>query len=484
MSEVRLDNVQGNILRGYRGGLRHVRHMMLAVADPAAARRFLAAASRGGSVDVPAITRAPHWGAADPPACFNIGLTHAGLRALGVAEAMLATFPREFVEGMAERAVKLGDIGDSAPANWPAPFDRPDRIHLVATGYANSPGTLDAMQAAASRAFDVLGVRDGRARTERDVLGSDRDGDNLPARRVFFGYADSIAQPRFAVDGHAGSSSTRPLQPLGTVLLGYPTQLEGVFFRVPLSDELGRDGAFNAFRVMAQDVSAFEAYLDDAGEALLRLEQAGGPPLLPVDAEASFDRPIDRLGALREAVAAQMCGRWRNGTPVAVSPFHPLPAGSRKAFNDFDYRGATTCPAGAHIRRVNPRDGMIVQRNANYARQLVRRGTPYGPDFDAAQPDDRERGLLGNFLCASLGAQYEAVMSDWLNLGLSNPDVTGINDPLIGTNTPEMSVFDLRLADGLYHHLRGFPRFVTTRGGSYTFLPSLAAIDYLAALPG
>jgi hypothetical protein len=30
--------------------------------------------------------------------------------------------------------------------------------------------------------------------------------------------------------------------------------------------------------------------------------------------------------------------------------------------------------------------------------------------------------------------------------------------------------------------LSRFPRFVTTRGGAYTFLPSLTAIDYLSKL--
>jgi len=38
------------------------------------------------------------------------------------------------------------------------------------------------------------------------------------------------------------------------------------------------------------------------------------------------------------------------------------------------------------------------------------------------------------------------------------------------------------LPDGDKIRLRGFPRFVRTRGGAYTFLPSLPAIRYLAAL--
>jgi len=53
---------------------------------------------------------------------------------------------------------------------------------------------------------------------------------------------------------------------------------------------------------------------------------------------------------------------------------------------------------------------------------------------------------------------------------------------LIGANTVETSWFDLSLRNGGAIRLRGFPRFVTTRGGAYTFLPSLPAIQYLSKL--
>ena len=101
----------------------------------------------------------------------------------------------------------------------------------------------------------------------------------------------------------------------------------------------------------------------------------------------------------------------------------------------------------------------------------------YGDTLDLANPDDKERGLPGNFIGASLGAQFEAVMCDWLNLGLHSPEITGSNDPLLGANTPETSWFDLNLwkdddqAAMEKHRICGLPRFVTTREGAYTFLP-------------
>jgi hypothetical protein len=149
---------------------------------------------------------------------------------------------------------------------------------------------------------------------------------------------------------------------------------------------------------------------------------------------------------------------------------------------DFDFVGDSRCPYGAHIRRSNPRGGQIVQRVANHSRRLVRRGMPYGPAFDPAKPDGEERGLLGNFIGANLGAQFEAASCDWINLGLQDPRITGSNDPLVGANDPATSWFDIPLKSGATIRLRGLPRFVLTRGGAYTFLPSLAAIRYLGAL--
>jgi deferrochelatase/peroxidase EfeB len=479
-------NLQGNILRGYRRRL--VRHLMLEVRDRAAARRFLAAAVEGGGEDVPAIT--PESGGGRkwhpernpmPEACFNIGLTFEGLRALGVSAAQLATFPTEFAQGMTRRAMKLGDYGDSAPKNWPSPFDQPARIHVIASVYADLSDAIARAQAQVASAFTVLGVRDGR---------------DLAEDKVFFGYRDSISQPRFEhVADPDQSGVDEPVDPLGTVLLGHPTRLSTLRFSVPTPDELGRDGTFNAFRILAQDAAGFEAWLDAAAATLLdhpardNLLAPGHERWVGALATArTLARLRGRFGdraasaaALRETVAAQMCGRWRNGAPVALSPDTPTPDPS-VSLTDFDYDAASRCPAGSHLRRCNPRGGPIVQRIANYSRRLVRRGMSYGPDFDPDEPDDRERGLLGNFIGASLGAQFEAVMCDWLNLGLQDPDVTGSNDPLIGANAPETSWFDLTTRTGGTVRLRGFPRFVTTRGGAYAFLPSLPAIRWLARL--
>ena len=468
-----ISDIQGNILRGYRRGM--ARNLILEVTDRAAARRFLAASVEGDDTNVPAITRerSQKWPEQDRPTyCFNIGVTYEGLRALGVSADSLASFPTEFIEGMTNRAMKLGDFGDSAPKHWPKPFDQPERVHVMARIHANDEKKLDEIRDQVAQAFKVIGTWDGRQQEKG---------------KVFFGYVDGLSQPRFkrVVDPETVNVN-EPEDPLGTILLGYPTGIEGLEFRVPQPDELGFNGTFNAFRILAQDAAGFEAFLDRAAGELI--EHPDVDELLAPGDERKVGDGMDRFAALREVVAAQMCGRWRNGVPYGTSPDAQLPdpmlPDNTGALTNFDYTGASRCPAGSHMRRTNPRGGAIVQRIANHSRRLVRRGMSYGPDFDPQNPDDRERGLLGSFIGANLGAQFEAVMCDWLNLGLHDPDVTGANDPLLGANTRETSWFDLTLRNGGTIRIRGFPRFVTTRGGAYTFLPSLTAIRYLSRLTG
>lgn len=477
--------VQGNILRGYRRS--RVRYLMIAIKDARQTRQWLGRTLDAEDSGAPTITSEAPW-TERPEYCFNLGISYRGLQALQLSEASLNSFPDEYRSGMAARATKIGDVGKSAPAHWHAPFGTSE-LHLIISLYADDQAHLDSAQklieSATDSAFSILSVRDGW---------------NFDGSTVHFGYRDNISQPRFqGVHDPKQFPDAQPLSPIGSVLLGYPTAYEGLTWRVPTPQNLGLNGTFSAFRVLQQDVEGFERYLDQAADELQNHPQVGG--LAPPGIEKRwteqqhayksspenhwFERYLDSgfsyRDVLRELVAAALCGRWRNGVPMALSPHTPFPD-NPVSLTDFDYPQGSGCPYGSHTRRCNPRGGHIVQRVANNTRRLVRRGIPYGPVYNPDNPDQEERGLLGNFLSGNLGAQFEAVMCDWLNLGLQDPRVTGSNDPLLGVNDEKMSWFDLPLPDGPPIRLRGLPRFVETRGGEYLFLPGLPAIEYIASL--
>ena len=60
----------------------------------------------------------------------SVAFTWPGLRALGVDEASLATFPEEFRQGMVARSQMLGDTGANHPDNWVGGLASPDCTRL------------------------------------------------------------------------------------------------------------------------------------------------------------------------------------------------------------------------------------------------------------------------------------------------------------------------------------------------------------------
>lgn len=466
---VDLEDVQGNILRGYRK--ERVRHLIVTVADRIGARSWIGAAAQPERTAAPVVTRGSDWGSVPPDVCFNIGVTYAGMKALGVPASARASFSQAYRDGAVARARTVGDYGNSAPEHWQSWLRDSDAVHLILTLHANTAEQIDDYQAAmlaapGSEAVQVLGQNEG-AWFAPDI--------------VHFGYRDNISQPRFAEISPPGLHDDQPTAPLGTVLLGYPTAMQQLAWTLPNPAVLGVNGAFGAFRVLEQDVEAFEAYLDQAAELLL--ESAQADRLLPQPFDTGKHTAAERQAAMREVVAAKFAGRWRTGTPLALSPRDPSPE-PPVSDTDFDYSDdpdGLNCPIGSHLRRANPRSAQIVQRVSNHTRRLIRRNTPYGPPYDPKNPERAERGLVGYFLCADLAAQFEAVQYDWINLGLQDPRLTGSNDPLLGDNDAEGSWFDVG-TDTDAVRLRSFPRFVRTRGAAYIFLPSISALRWIGAL--
>src|SRR3954467_3901256 len=65
----------------------------------------------------------------------TVAFTWNGLRALGVDEASLATFPEEFRQGMVARSAMLGDRGANHPDHWVDQTNSP-ALHAIAILFA------------------------------------------------------------------------------------------------------------------------------------------------------------------------------------------------------------------------------------------------------------------------------------------------------------------------------------------------------------
>jgi Dyp-type peroxidase family len=441
-----LADVQGLIVRGYT--MPRARHLLLRIEAPAAARGLLASLVDGDRGN-PRVTTGVPWGA-KPECCLNVGITFAGLRALEVPAESLAGFPEEFAAGAAARAGLVGDVGTSAPEHWLPVFADPE-LHLIVSLFGQDDAAVD------GTTTDLV-ARFAPGVTELGRL----DAALLGARVDHFGFVDGISQPSIASAPPTGPPDTMPVAPAGQFLLGHPSQHRDFTYPVPTPDALGHNGSFAAFRMLAQDVDAFAALLAEQSR---------------------------RTGMPEELVAAKMCGRWRNGTPLVLSPETdaPEPPLAPEQLNDFDYVGrfgderGLACPIGAHVRRMYPR-GSRVAGNGGHKHRIVRRGLTYGPAYDPASPHDGvERGLLGMFIGVSLRDQFEFLMAHWANDGLFAPGLGRSKDPILGANDDGAGTFPIP-GPGGPTVLTDIPRLVTTRGGAYCFLPSLTAIRYLAAM--
>jgi deferrochelatase/peroxidase EfeB len=434
---IALSDVQGLILRSY--GMDALRLFVLRVDQPADARRAL------GKLNI--ASGAP-WDQ-KPEACINLAVTFAGLQALGLPQSSLTSFPEDFQQGPAPRAAIVGDTGDSAPANWQDGFAGPG-IHILVLLFA---------QTAAIRETQSVTLRSLWAGAMSEV--ATKDGDMLPGTVAHFGYRDGFSQPTIEGGVPNPVPETVVAAPAGEFLLGYPSQFTGFSYPVPQPAEMGVNGSFLALRILAQDCKAFDELLRDAPQ---------------------------KFGIDGEKLAAKMVGRWRNGTPLELSPDRdtPSPAIPLEQWNQYDYdtdpRGYR-CPIGSHMRRNNPRNSPIAG-GGGLNHRIVRRGLPYGPPYDPAQPDDGiERGLLGLFIVASLKDQFEFLMSEWVNGSIFAPGLSGTKDPILGDNSNATGRFTIPVAGAKPIVVSGFSRLVQTRGAAYGFLPSLPAIQYISRLP-
>jgi Dyp-type peroxidase family len=438
--------IQGFVVRGYR--LPSAGYLFLRIDDAARARALLAETT-------PDVLTAAPW-ETKPESGINLAFTYPGLAALGVPGTSLAGFPDDFRSGMAARAELLGDVGESAPEQWEAPFGRGE-IHVLVM--------ISAQDAAALAARDAM-LREAIERHGGITVVGGQSGSALAGGTEHFGFADGFAQPAIEGSGVAPlpgqgapleDGGWRPIR-AGEFILGYRDE-ENAIPRAPVPDQLTINGSYLVYRKLRQHVGAFRRTLADAAR-----HWPGG----------------------EEQLAAKLVGRWRDGTPLELSPDRPDPAivadpARNNAFSYRDDQDGLRCPAGSHIRRANPRAGLPFEGKLVNRHRLIRRGIPYGAPLPAGAEDDGEdRGVVFMCLQASIARQFEFVQAQWFNdgnglhLGDDEDVVMGRHD---GPSPRKMTV-------------PGHPpcfvgplsRVVTVRGGEYFFTPGINGLQHLAAL--
>jgi len=374
----------------------------------------------------------------------TVAFTWNGLRALGVDETSLATFPEEFRQGMVARAEMLGDTGANHPDNWVGGLASPS-LHAIVILFAADE---------ASRERSVMEHNKFVAQCKDVEVLSSLDLQAVPPftyAHDHFGYRDRLSQPVIEGSGEVPTpGSGAPLKP-GEFILGYPDE-SGPPANLPQPEILSRNGSYMAYRRLQEHVGKFRDFL----------------------------RQNAQTPGEQELLAAKLMGRWRSGAPLVLAPDKddPVLGADPQRNNDFNYKQMDpqgyAVPLGSHMRRMNPRD---TAHNMN-RRRMIRRGATYGPLLPENTPEDGvERGIAAFVICASLIRQFEFAQNVWAN-DPNFHELGNERDPVIGNQD---GTFEFKIPKRpIRKKITGLPAFTTVRGGAYFFLPGIKALRYLA----
>jgi Dyp-type peroxidase family len=454
MSRLNETDIQGFVLRGYN--LPVARYLFLRFEDAHRARKLI-----GRLLSV--VTTGQRWDGGKPESTMNIAFTHRGLQHLELPDATLLSFPVEFQQGMRHRAGILGDCGINSPDHWEGVW-REGRVHawIGVNGLTN-----EALEASCANIQSRVEETGGATVVyTQDAAAVVMNG--KPCTSEHFGYTDGFGNPdylgieRSMQPGQGKLLSNGKWAPLATgeLLLGYADEA-GELPVAPIPHLLASNGTFMVYRKLHQNVANFRAYLDKQAAVY-----SGG----------------------KEKLAAKFVGRWRDGTPLELSPNQPDPTIVKdpNRNTDFTYGGdaeGTRCPIGAHIRRVHPRDAFGFNGQLINRRRITRRGLPYGRFVPEGEPvsDTEERGIIFMVLNASLSRQFEFVQQQWIQYG-NDSHLGNDKDVLLG-NHGGKGRFVVQGETSLTNPpfvCSGLPDFVELRGGDYFFLPSITALGMIS----
>jgi Dyp-type peroxidase family len=416
------------------------RYEFLSLKDPAGARAWLAA-----MLDKVPSAKTMRESVNQENRWITLAFTWTGLRALGVDEAALASFPEEFRQGMAARAEMLGDTGANDPAHWSDKTASPD-LHAIAILFARDAPERGRCEiehrklVAECKGVELLSALDLEATPPFDYA------------HDHFGYRDRLSQPVIEGSGDEPTPGSGAPLKAGEFLLGYPDE-SGVKPLLPQPEVLSRNGSFMAYRRLEEHVGKFRDFL----------------------------RANGKTHEEQELIAAKLMGRWRSGAPLVLAPEKDDPelGADLQRNNNFNYKQQDpqgyAVPLGSHMRRMNPRD---TAANMN-RRRMIRRGATYGPHLpEGTAEDGEERGIAAFVICGSLIRQFEFAQNVWVN-DRNFHELGNERDPIIGTQDGTLE-FKMPKRP-IRRKITGLPAFTTVRGGAYFFLPGLKALRWLAA---
>jgi Dyp-type peroxidase family len=263
----------------------------------------------------------------------------------------------------------------------------------------------------------------------------------LPTVRTHFGYRDGVSTPLIEGNDAPVYPGQGPAIKTGEFIFGYRDEM-GNLPPMPQPEVLGRNGTYLAFRKVHTHVAEFRRH-----------------------PRANAKNPEEA-----RLLQAKFLGRWPSGAPLVLAPERDDPelGADPQRNNDFRYYEedpkGLKCPAGAHIRRTNPRDALKdTVTNVNIHR-IVRRGFVYGPmpSEGAMEDDGVDRGIVFLWMGTYLARQFEFVKSQWHNDG-DFLDLADEKDPIAGANDGT-GTFTIPQRP-IRRRLHGIPRFVTTKGG-------------------
>ncbi len=253
-----------------------------------------------------------------------------------------------------------------------------------------------------------------------------------------FGYRDGISQPSIK---WLEPDSKKDLVNPGEFIFGLPTEKSDgkTVYRRFLGPKWSEGGSLLTFLELKQDVKGFKAYTKRVTELL--------------------NKRYPSENITKKWFEAMLMGRWPDGSLVDDCTT--------------DSPDSKTCPFASHVKRSIIDDGYPKSNR----HRILRRGIPYG----SLQDSHAEKGLL--FVCyqTSIKQQFDHVYRNMANI-MERSGADPFTANLMGTRKTVPFVLPIKTRDGHRKEVYlNVPQLVSLEAGGHFFVPSLSAIDKIAA---